>query len=247
MLQLLLLVLCAVVLWWFVRNDAAEYASFKRLTASSERQRSYARWVAKSFLAFSGSALVCLLVLRRLHSVLALPPEFIRLAARLGAHLPTTQLLDHDFLIGFVSAAVISGVLIGVVVARKLRISHATLGDIEPLMPRNAAESGWAALLSLNAGFSEELLFRLVLPLLLAGLLHHALPAFVIATVVFGLMHLYQGITGVVATTLMGAVFACLYLWTGSLWITMAVHAALDVFALVVRPNLTRLLHRPTV
>jgi membrane protease YdiL (CAAX protease family) len=107
-------------------------------------------------------------------------------------------------------------------------------------MPRNAAESGWAALLSLNAGLSEELMFRLVLPLLLAGLLHHVLLAFVIATIAFGLMHLYQGVAGVLATTLLGAVFVCLYLWTGSLWITMATHAGLDVFALVLRPNLTR-------
>jgi membrane protease YdiL (CAAX protease family) len=47
-------------------------------------------------------------------------------------------------------------------------------------------------------------------------------------------------------TTLVGAVFACLYLWTGSLWITMAAHAGLDLFGLVVRPTFMRLLHRPT-
>ena len=47
MLKLLLLVLCVGVMWWFVRNDAAEYAAFKRLTTSADRQRFYRRWVVK--------------------------------------------------------------------------------------------------------------------------------------------------------------------------------------------------------
>ncbi len=245
MLSLLLLLLCLGVLWWFVRNDAAEYATFKKLTTTADRQRYYGRWVLMSFLALSGTTLVCLLVLQRLHAVVAMPLEFIPLAAFLGAQMPTTALLDKSFLIGFASAAAVSGILIGVLMAKKLKTTHATLGDIEPLMPRNAVESGWAALLSINAGFSEELFFRLLLPLLLMSLFHHTVPAFLVATLLFGLAHLYQGVVGVVMTTLLGAVFVCLYLWTGSLWMTMATHAGLDLFALVVRPNVMRLLHRP--
>ncbi|MGA7159107.1 MAG: CPBP family intramembrane glutamic endopeptidase [Acidobacteriaceae bacterium] len=245
MLKLVLLVLCVAALWWFVRNDASEYADFKRLTGSAERQRCYARWVFKSFLTLCGTSAICLLALHRLDDVLVIPQEFIPMAARVGARVPTTVLLSKGFLIGFACAAVFTSILAGIVVAKRLKVSHATLGDIEPLMPRNAAESAWAALLSLNAGFSEELMFRLVLPLLLVGLLHNGLAAFILATIAFGLMHLYQGVTGVLATTLLGAVFVLLYLWTGSLWITMAVHAGLDLFALVLRPNLMRLLHRP--
>ena len=130
---------------------------FKRLTTSADRQRCYGRWVLKSFLTLSGISVVCLLILQRAAMPCwRCPPEFIPLAARLGAHLPTTQLLDKSFLIGIACGAMISGILIGVLLARKLKTTHATLGDIEPLMPRNAAESGWATLLSLNAGFSEE-------------------------------------------------------------------------------------------
>jgi membrane protease YdiL (CAAX protease family) len=80
----------------------------------------------------------------------------------------------------------------------------------------------------------------------LVGLLHNPLLAFVIATILFGLVHFYQGVAGVLMTTLVGVVFACLYLWTGSLWITMAAHAGLDLFGLVVRPTFMRLFHRPT-
>jgi membrane protease YdiL (CAAX protease family) len=246
MLTLLLLLLCIAVLWWFVRKDAAEYAAFKALSDTASRQRCYRRWVLKSFLLFSGMTLVCLLLLHRLHTLAALPIEFIPLAARLAARMPTTEVLDKNFLIGFASAVVLTSILVSVLLAKKFKTSHATLGDIEPLMPRNAAETGWTALLALNAGLSEELFFRLLLPLLLTGLLHNPLPAFVIATLLFGLVHLYQGPVGVIATTLLGAVFACLYLWTGSLWIVIAVHAGLDLFGLVVRPTAMRLLHRPT-
>ena len=246
MLKLALLLLCLAVLWWFVRNDAAEYAAFKRLTDTRERQRCYRRWIVKSFLAFSGTTLVCLVVLQRVRAVASLPPDFFPLATFLRSMLPAAEMPDRSFLAGFASAAVVTGILLGVVLAKKLKVKHATLGDIEPLMPRNAAETGWAALLSINAGVSEELFFRLLLPLLLVSLLHHTVPAFVAAALLFGLAHLYQGAVGVVATTLLGGAFACLYLWTGSLWITMAAHAGLDLLAVVVRPTVMRLLHRPS-
>jgi len=217
MLKLLLLVLCVAVMWWFVRNDAAEYAAFKRLTTSADRQRFYRRWVVKSFLTLFGTTIVSLLILRQLQALITLPAEFIPLAARLAARMPLTRVLDKSFLIGFASAAAITGILGGVLLAKKTQTSHAVLGDIEPLMPRNSAETGWAALLSLNAGLSEECFFRLLLPLLLAGLLHSPLLAFVIATILFGLMHFYQGVAGVLMTTLVGVVLAGLYLWTGDL------------------------------
>ena len=245
MLKLLLLVVSAAMLWWFVRNDASEYAAFKRLTDTADRQRCYRIWVLKSFLCFFGTSIVSLLILRALPSLITLPAEFIPLAAKLGAVMPTTGLLDKSFLIGIAVGAMVIGILLGVLMAKKLQTSHATLGDVEPLMPRNGAETGWAALLSINAGLSEECFFRLLLPLLLTSLLHNPLWAFGIATLLFGLVHFYQGVAGVVMTTLVGVVMAGLYLWTGDLWVAIAVHAGLDLFGLVVRPTFMRLLHRP--
>lgn len=246
MLKLLLLIVSLAVLWWFIRNDASEYAAFKRQPDTAGRQRFYRTWVLKSFLALFGTSIVCLLILRQLRALVDLPDAFIPLAARLGANLPTTAILDKEFLAGCAIGALLVGILLGVLIAKRLKTSHATLADIEPLMPRNGAETGWAALLSINAGLSEECFFRLVLPLLLIGVLHNPLLAFVCATILFGLVHLYQGVFGVVLTTLVGAVLAGLYLWTGSLMITIAVHAGLDLFGLVVRPTFMRLLHRPT-
>jgi membrane protease YdiL (CAAX protease family) len=245
MLKLLLLLLSAALLWWFVRNDKSEYAAFKQQPDTAGRQRFYRNWVLKSFVTFFGASIVFLAILRALPSLRTLPTDFIPLAAKLGAVMPTTAMLDKTFLIGVALGAMVVGLLVGVLLAKKLKTSHATLGDIEPLMPRNGAETGWAALLSLNAGLSEECFFRLLLPLLLTGLLHNPLWAFVIATLLFGLVHFYQGVAGVVMTTLVGAVMAGLYLWTGNLWVAIAAHAGLDLFGLVVRPTFMRLLHRP--
>jgi membrane protease YdiL (CAAX protease family) len=245
MLKLLLLIASLAMLWWFVRNDASEYAAFKRQPDTAGRQHFYGIWILKSFLALFGTSMVCLLVLRQLHALLYLPDEFIPLAARLGADMPTTVILDKEILAGCAAGAMLIGILLGVFIAKRLKTTHATLADIEPLMPRNGAETGWAALLSLNAGLSEECFFRLVLPLLLVGVLHNPLLAFISATILFGLVHIYQGVLGVVMTTLVGVVLAGLYLWTGSLWMTIAAHAGLDLFGLVVRPTFMRLLHRP--
>jgi membrane protease YdiL (CAAX protease family) len=56
--------------------------------------------------------------------------------------------------------------------------------------------------------------------------------AFVISAVIFGANHFYQGVGGVIQTTVLGAVFGLLYLWTGSLLVPMIVHAAIDLRAL---------------
>jgi membrane protease YdiL (CAAX protease family) len=113
-----------------------------------------------------------------------------------------------------------------------------TMGDVQPLLPRNSTERVWAALLSVNAGLSEELSFRLVLPLMLAIVTGNALLAFVIATAAFGSLHAYQGWVGVIMTAFIGAVMSVIYLATGSIWVAIALHAALDLNGLVLVPYL---------
>jgi membrane protease YdiL (CAAX protease family) len=54
------------------------------------------------------------------------------------------------------------------------------------------------------------------------------------SAVIFGLAHVYQGIGGVLVTTLMGALLGVVYLATGSLLAAMAVHALMDLRLLLV-------------
>lgn len=92
--------------------------------------------------------------------------------------------------------------------------------------------------MSINAGLSEELFFRLALPLLLVLVIGNVWVAFGLAAIVFGLAHLYQGLVGVVATTAVGVLLTAFYLALGSIWIAVLVHAAIDLVGLVLRPLL---------
>jgi membrane protease YdiL (CAAX protease family) len=106
-------------------------------------------------------------------------------------------------------------------------------------MPRNRPEMVHAAMLSVAAGITEELAFRLYLPLLIALITGNALLAFAVAALLFGAMHLYQGWKGVAATMVVGLVMTAVYLMTGALWLAMLLHALIDLNGLVVRPLLS--------
>jgi membrane protease YdiL (CAAX protease family) len=142
----------------------------------------------------------------------------------------------------------IAGAVTGIVILafllprlRRRRTRPLLLGDIAPLLPRNGPETLWTAVLSINAGVGEELYFRLLLPLLLVSLGSGALAAFIIAGLIFGAMHLYQGAAGIAATTILGGALTAAYLLSGSLWFAVALHAFIDLVGLVIRPSLTRL------
>jgi membrane protease YdiL (CAAX protease family) len=111
--------------------------------------------------------------------------------------------------------------------------------DIPGLLPNTAAErAGWVVV-SLTAGVCEEVLFRGFL----IGFLHtggFGLPlaaALVVSSLIFGLGHVYQGLRGVLATTVGGLVFGLLFLLTGSLLACIVLHVLLDLqLAHVLRP-----------
>jgi len=235
----LVLAVALAALAWMTWRDRAQFAAFKLYTATEERQRLYRLWLVESLAIFAAGSLAALALLGQLGSIIREPDAFQPLSAAIHAALPSH--LGTEFGIGLAFGAGIS-LVAGLIAARRGgRGGVIQLGDIGPLMPRNGQEMVHTGLLSLAAGLGEELFFRLLLPLLLVQLGAPPLPAFVLATVIFGLAHLYQGWIGILATTAVGAALAALYLATGALWVAMAAHAAVDLFGLVIRPALTRL------
>ena len=238
-----LLLLYLLALTWLVRTDIADYAAFKLLASTTDRQRRFRVWIAKAFLFFAGGALIALALLGRWHALYTLPPEFETLARAIRSTAPPHALLSAGFLGGLLGG-VLARIAIGALASKALGAKKKTtmvVGDVQPLMPRNGAEIAHSLLFAANAGFSEELFFRLLLPLLIAVTLGDALAAFLAAAIIFGLVHIYQGWVGVVATTILGLLLSALYLGTGSIWIAIVAHASLDVINLVVRPTLARL------
>jgi len=85
--------------------------------------------------------------------------------------------------------------------------------------------------MSVTAGICEEFYYRGFLFAYLAGLLT-GVPAgavIVLAGLVFGLGHLYQGAAGVIKTGTVGALLGLLYWMTGSLWAPMLLHTVVDL------------------
>lgn len=242
----LLLALCLGSLAWFLRTDLGDYRAFKLLTETADRQRRYRLWALKSFLLFGCTTIAALALLGRLHALVALPADFHPLFQAMQLPAESAHSFNSGLLTGMLGA--LAGGLVVVLLLPRLLKRRSQFagkplyaGDVAPLLPRNGAETVWGAVLSVNAGISEELYFRLLLPLLLASLGCSALAAFVIAGLIFGAVHFYQGIAGIVATTILGGAMAAVYLLSGDLWIAAATHAAIDLIGLVVRPSLSRL------
>jgi membrane protease YdiL (CAAX protease family) len=239
-----LLLACLAALAWFTWQDVADYAAFKRLTETADRQRRYRAWVLKSFLLFFGGSLVCLALLGRLGCLIHEPWEFFELARRVRTSIPFAA-FGPELLGGIVAGVSISVVAAVILAQRNARRAAAPmLRDVAALLPRNGAETVWTGLIAVNAGVSEEVFFRLLLPLLLALVLGNAVLAFAVGGIIFGLVHVYQGWVGVLATFVLGLVLAGLYLVTGSLLAPIAVHIVIDLVGLVVRPTVARLAAR---
>ena len=240
-LPLVLLVATLGLLGWFLKNDVREYRLFKLLVRSRDRRSRYAVWVWKQLLFFALPALVGLALLGRLGALMTMPAEFGALASIFPplSDPGGDKEMYESILIGVGAGGVISGIAFGLLAARRRKTGKPArikpIGDIGHLLPRNRSELLLGAVLSISAGVTEELLFRLFLPLLLVLITGNVWIAFVVSVLIFGAMHRYQGWAGVIATTLIGALFVALYLATQSLLVAMFAHVLLDLNGLVLR------------
>lgn len=107
------------------------------------------------------------------------------------------------------------------------------------LLPSTGQERRWWWLVCITAGVCEEILYRgFLLHYFSVTPFHLTLTrALVVACVIFGVGHLYQGVLGAVQTALIGFIFGCLFVMTGSLLLPMVVHAALDLRVLAMLPE----------
>ncbi len=112
------------------------------------------------------------------------------------------------------------------------------------LLPRNSKERFWVTVLSINAGFSEELFFRLLLPILIYTLTGSALFSILLSSIWFGLAHYYQGLPGIISTTIAGLMLFYIYLLTQSIWTTIIVHILMDISGLIIAPLFQKLLEQ---
>jgi uncharacterized protein len=96
------------------------------------------------------------------------------------------------------------------------------------LFPKSHAELVRFYCMSISSSVTEEVLFRGFL----IWYLHNWFPLWLSAlfsALTFGLGHVYQGWNGAVQAGILGGIFGCLYLWTGSLLAPVLVHLLINL------------------
>lgn len=160
--------------------------------------------------------------------------------------------LDAGFLTGFGIGAAISVTGLIIVLRRARRrgvqasksrqsspVWQRLFPDFSALIPVTAKERALFALVAISAGICEEVVYRAWLLDLLhgsAGLSGATLV--IVAAVLFGLGHYYQGYSGIVITSLLGLAFCGLYIASGTLLVPIIVHALIDL-RLAIFPTLS--------
>ena len=156
-----------------------------------------------------------------------------------GAERPWTALgFNLQLDLWFVVAAALTVLGIAVLLMQLRQVKNATqeeingfkerFGKLSIILPQNGNELARFYGLSITAGIVEEILWRGFLIWYL-GQFMPLWAAALISVIGFGLAHAYQGIAHLPQITAVGAAFAGLYLLSGSIWLPVILHAAVDI------------------
>jgi membrane protease YdiL (CAAX protease family) len=238
----ILVALLAFMTFNAIRKNRRDYSTFKRQRSTKRRQKTFRKWLRQSFVNFGGAAVVMLILSWQFVEPLKRSvEEWGFVASARGAF------ADSGWVGPVVLAAVVvllgGGAVLGIFLARS-ETEVPSLGDVQALLPRNRAELKWGAALAVNAGVVEELLFRLALPALIFGVTGSAVAAVAASILIFGLLHVYQGLPGIIGALVLGAGFMAIYLGTGSIVVAIVVHALFDLRSLVLIPMVVFGVHK---
>lgn len=233
-LWLALVLLLVLLVVRSVRKDRREYQRFKRYRTTLKRQAMFRRWLLSAFLSFGGLSV----------AILLLAGAFVAPLLQQLTQWPVLREIrgfaSHEtgYFVAIVVAVVVALTvltIVGILAARK-EPEITTVGDIHAMLPRNRQELVLGGVMSINAGVVEELLFRLALPALLFGATGSAVAAVLGSVLLFGALHVYQGVAGIIGTTIIGALMLALYVISGSIVAPIVAHAAFDLRSLVLLP-----------
>jgi membrane protease YdiL (CAAX protease family) len=104
-----------------------------------------------------------------------------------------------------------------------------SLNGVRRLLPKTSTERAVWIVVSITAGVCEEVLYRGWLLSLFAATLDSVWLGLLISSIIFGFAHAYQGRPAILGTGVIGAVFAILFIFSGSLIPGQVLHAAMDL------------------
>jgi len=158
---------------------------------------------------------------------------------------PEDVLLDFAIAFGFwiVSAAILVALkfAFGLASLDTKRSAEQVKQTIGSITPHTAAELAVFVVLALCAGFFEEIIFRGYLQKQIGAITRNVYAGLVIAAIIFGAGHGYQGKAQMALLAVYGAMFGTLVLLRGSLRPGMMAHAWQDAFSGVAAYILTKM------
>ena len=181
---------------------------------------------------------VVLCVLAVLALVLAYPVNIFELANRqsvapwLAAH-PAVLFGASGLALAYTSLALGQGLKAATNPALRRRIAKA-MKSVRFALPVTARERYWWILVSLSAGLCEEILYRGFVTHYFSGSLSATIPlgtagAWLVSSLFFGLAHAYQGVAGIVRSTLAGLILGLIAILSGGLLLPIVLHCLFDL------------------
>jgi len=151
----------------------------------------------------------------------------------IGVGLKRIRALDFAWAAAFLAAA---NLLLSGLAWLLAQIGLPMPGEIQFLIPEDAAGRVVWVLVSFTAGFCEEVGFRgyLMTRLRLVGRFQSWIVPTIVSALIFGACHAYQGWPGFIILSVYGAMFSLLYIRTGSLWPCVIAHSLQDLGALII-------------
>lgn len=168
-------------------------------------------------------------------ALFAPPDDAVMLASRMPG-------VMRSVVIGLV-AGLVMGALIPLLLARRnaaaLEKQRDQLARFAFFLPHTREERWWFAAMCVAVGVCEEIIFRGFLIRYLASPTFNIgiIAAVIVAALIFGLDHGYQGWPGMLLTTVLALLLTGAFFVTGALWLPMLLHALLDLRVLLFVPR----------
>jgi uncharacterized protein len=224
----------ALTLFLIVGMPLWDYFEIPRLKASIDPAKKVRYYRKIGVVLWTLAALACLLLgFGPVFRIRYAPEELAWLSE--GTRL---RVLLLGVIVGVMAAIAVPAVI--AIWSEKLRVKAAKAAQrLAFILPSTRYERRWWIGVCVTAGVCEEILYRgFLLHYFHASPLHLTLTwALAVSSVVFGIGHLYQGVSGAVGTAVLGFLLGVVFLVTGSLAVPMMVHALLDLRVLLMLPE----------
>ena len=102
--------------------------------------------------------------------------------------------------------------------------------QVDFVIPKNKRDFQWMIGLSLTAGFCEEIIYRGLLLDQLEQVMP-TLPGIILANLFFALGHMGTKLKNMLWSLALGLAWSAIYYFTGSLWIPIFTHVAIDMWS----------------